>query len=861
MAQIPLLPLAFRNSKSGIQNFAESTVSNATRTQFTFNQNSLTVFYLNQIVSGRTNAAFYAQPLGTQPTNSRFVFGVEFTNVAPADRSSIGLGLSSVFGRTQAVGAESDTFGVRLDGNIFKFGQTVGTPQSSHPTPSADTSNFHIYLIVDYERMLIWTSIGNSSFRWVDGDTARNESNEFILNHINNGVPAGVNTSAVSTIPAGMSGELLPYISLNKTNPAGLNVGVTFDGGNFRSVSSAPDTLPSRMVNGFSSVYADGGTWNITAASNNMRFFRGGYAVGQGQGLVGLPVVSNWLAPTGRYHWEYRLVSGFLDSYMGVYIGLVDNASPPPELGSPITSTDNFVLIQPRASGVRVYRGNTLVSTLPAIPLNTKVIAVELDVDNRRISFFTESSTIVSNLDFPGSGGIYPAYIASATSFGFLNMGRLGNTTFQAPVSVGYQGPDTRDLSPNASSPLINIPVTFTATAKLLIHAVVNEINIRIGIETNRIPIKIHATTTVDIKLTTDSTVTVRPVLHANLTFPRFTNTGMLLEAQVFSSEGVEDTPLLLAEATMVSPHIAVGVSELPLFESVGTFGVSIVSRLPIVYSEGILNVGRVASSFFGMAIPMTLSEGLLTNQRLARVDIDLPLLVSRGRLNIGQMFYAESSLRALENKDSLLLVGTISGASNAIPLLKTTGVVLSERFYRTVDLASDSLLFYTEGFIANSSANASTCWVMNTENTAVTNYQGYNFLAVGRYNGAYYGIKADGLYRLDSDTDNGAPIPARFLSGLEDFDSEHMKRMDYSYVGLSSSGGMSLLVNTDDGATTRTYPVKRLSGSSKTRSGRIQLGKGIRSRYWQVGLSNMEGADFEVDSLGMLARVLNRKT
>jgi len=39
-----------------------------------------------------------------------------------------------------------------------------------------------------------------------------------------------------------------------------------------------------------------------------------------------------------------------------------------------------------------------------------------------------------------------------------------------------------------------------------------------------------------------------------------------------------------------------------------------------------------------------------------------------------------------------------------------------------------------------------------------------------------------------------------------------------------------------------------------------IQLGRGIRSRYWQFELANKDGADFEIDKLELYPVYLNRR-
>jgi hypothetical protein len=39
-----------------------------------------------------------------------------------------------------------------------------------------------------------------------------------------------------------------------------------------------------------------------------------------------------------------------------------------------------------------------------------------------------------------------------------------------------------------------------------------------------------------------------------------------------------------------------------------------------------------------------------------------------------------------------------------------------------------------------------------------------------------------------------------------------------------------------------------------------VKMGRGVKSRYWQFTISNVDGADFEIDELVLLPIILKRR-
>lgn len=138
--------------------------------------------------------------------------------------------------------------------------------------------------------------------------------------------------------------------------------------------------------------------------------------------------------------------------------------------------------------------------------------------------------------------------------------------------------------------------------------------------------------------------------------------------------------------------------------------------------------------------------------------------------------------------------------------------------------------------------------WVTNAESGANWTYDSWSFASLVEWNGKYFGAGPTGLYELSGDTDDGEPIEASILTGKSDLGTVQHKRMPYVYVGASSDNGLQLLVHTDNGETnTYTVTAAELMGNSRT-----AIGKGLRSKYWQFEITNVDGGDFELESFEM---------
>ena len=129
---------------------------------------------------------------------------------------------------------------------------------------------------------------------------------------------------------------------------------------------------------------------------------------------------------------------------------------------------------------------------------------------------------------------------------------------------------------------------------------------------------------------------------------------------------------------------------------------------------------------------------------------------------------------------------------------------------------------------------------------------QAYNSMC--RLGSEYIGATSSGLYRIGGYTDHGTAIPAIVATGMFDLKTERNKRFAYIYLGLETTGEMEVELWCD-GDYKVTIPVP-YQGSGK-REVYVKVPRGLRARYWQIRIKNVDGSFFVLYSVKLLPVVL----
>jgi hypothetical protein len=146
--------------------------------------------------------------------------------------------------------------------------------------------------------------------------------------------------------------------------------------------------------------------------------------------------------------------------------------------------------------------------------------------------------------------------------------------------------------------------------------------------------------------------------------------------------------------------------------------------------------------------------------------------------------------------------------------------------------------------------------WAINYETNAPSRYDELPANSMCLFNGKTYIACAAGIYEIGADDDAGRPIHASATVAQTNFGSTKNKRIPYVYVGMRSSGVMQLKAIANN-QSDRYYALNAIGGA--VRGSRADIGKGLEGQYWQFRVDNVDGADFELDSIEFKPTLLSR--
>ena len=147
----------------------------------------------------------------------------------------------------------------------------------------------------------------------------------------------------------------------------------------------------------------------------------------------------------------------------------------------------------------------------------------------------------------------------------------------------------------------------------------------------------------------------------------------------------------------------------------------------------------------------------------------------------------------------------------------------------------------------------------------SVTVYENFDFSGLVALGSQVLATSENGIFLLEGNSDgvddeeNPIPIPWSLETGYSDLGSEHLKRLIGAYVGVSSSGSVTLTLTCGVDEVQRSY-VSTVPQNPSPSPSRVKTARGLKGRYWQVKLSGDGGEDATIHSVSLLPRVLGRK-
>lgn len=157
--------------------------------------------------------------------------------------------------------------------------------------------------------------------------------------------------------------------------------------------------------------------------------------------------------------------------------------------------------------------------------------------------------------------------------------------------------------------------------------------------------------------------------------------------------------------------------------------------------------------------------------------------------------------------------------------------------------------------------------WVMNAPLRAFSTNTTLSFDSFATFDGMHLAAGPNGIARFTgrhaTDTADGEAIDFALRTALMDFGTTRFKRMPDVFFGLSTDGRMFLKVITRDYKTGAGY--EDWYELTRTKDGpgtaRAELGRGLRSTWWQFELCNIGGAGIELDAIELRPMILDKRT
>ena len=140
----------------------------------------------------------------------------------------------------------------------------------------------------------------------------------------------------------------------------------------------------------------------------------------------------------------------------------------------------------------------------------------------------------------------------------------------------------------------------------------------------------------------------------------------------------------------------------------------------------------------------------------------------------------------------------------------------------------------------------------------ALSRYDRFAFDSFALVAGIAYAAGAGGLYRLEGDTDAAAPINAQATLPPTDFGKPQLKRVTEVQVAYRAAGPIEIAATLDD-TTTYCYRMEETKPAGLYRN-RCKMGRGAKAAYWQFDVTNVDGADFTLQSLEPVHETLSRR-
>lgn len=334
----------------------------------------------------------------------------------------------------------------------------------------------------------------------------------------------------------------------------------------------------------------------------------------------------------------------------------------------------------------------------------------------------------------------------------------------------------------------------------------------------------------------------------------------------------------LVAYATETAPNSTSFELSMPTVAAYGgaTSRTSLAAPTLLATGVGVV-VGRVIAA---MPLPTLVASGTTNGSGTVRATLSTPFasqifsgsvaeitLADGFKLNASGLTFGTGALRATMPLYQLVATGTDQAYGRiaaTMPMIRpvSSGVLnASLSGFSLIAIGTAVVIAEYEAYAVNlavpSDKNSSD--VSEPAGSEVTHYTNFPFNQIVRFNNRYYGLGDTGLFLLGGNFDAGQPISWAFRTAKTDFGATQKKTVVSTYLGGSvGSTATAKVIAGENEELSYTYPVPV---SASGQNYRVKFGKGLKTRYFAMEMSDTQGSLLEADTvdfeIAKLARAL----
>ena len=357
-----------------------------------------------------------------------------------------------------------------------------------------------------------------------------------------------------------------------------------------------------------------------------------------------------------------------------------------------------------------------------------------------------------------------------------------------------------------------------------------------------------------------EATAATSPLIFSDLDIPALTGSADALSQRIV--ESAQALELMAADGQIITGRMAASDLSLPVLsgsaqavaENPGA--VASTQALPLATGDGAAITGRIGSSTQTLA--QFIADGIVYAQRVAASQQALPIWEADASAITGRMGTSSLTIPTMGAS------GSVGAAREAVSVLELPMIVAGQA-QAGGNLATSILVLPAWIATGEAVSDLSTTEVLNKtfavnmDTFAQSRDEGMAFNSYAKLGALFIGANENGLYLLGAYTDDGTAIHALATFPTQDEESAALRRVESMVVGYRADGDLRLTVNTDDGDPSE-YIMESVGGP-ECHPNRVKIGKGMKGRYWNMTLENVDGADFALDKVDIDWWTLSRRT